>query len=365
MKDVSNKPKKILLFVAVLALLAAAGGAGVVRAQENGIVIHFPLMMQNSLPAVQSALDLYPQSGPAGMIVTVAGRSFAPNLSLQVGIAEMDETPAAWTPVTTSATGTFTATLTIPETAAAGTQWFVHALPQGQTVPVRSSAFHVIERPEEDIFIRQPAPGSRVTNPVRVEGIAGPTFEQNLVVRVVTADGTQVALTPTIILAPVGERGEFAVNVHVDLDTEEPIFIQVYHDSARDGGILHLSSTSAIFDPDGPANVLTATEQPEQISILYPTMNTFIHGGVAHVAGYGLATFEQTLVIAVLDENGDVVGSQSVLVGGPGLGTPGPFYAAVPYTVTTEQHGRILVRDISPAFGGSVHVSTVEVILQP
>jgi hypothetical protein len=47
----------------------------------------------------------------------------------------------------------------------------------------------------------------------------------------------------------------------------------------------------------------------------------------------------------------------------PGL--PGPFSADIAYSTGSSGPGRIIVRDISPAFGGDVHLTSVEIELQP
>ena len=221
------------------------------------------------------------------------------------------------------------------------------------------------ERPEEAIFIQEPGPGSQVTSPIRVAGVADPTFEQNLVVRVVLDDGTQLTEVPTIIQADVGQRGNFEVEVPISLDMQRNIFIQVYASSARDGGITHLSSTGVIFSPAGPENIVTSQPHPERIGIFQPRTGGTISGGVVHVEGFALASFEQSLLVEVLDADGNVVGSQPVIVQAPDLGQPGPFSADVPYTVAQSDAGRIVVRDISPAFGGDTHLSSVEITLEP
>lgn len=220
-------------------------------------------------------------------------------------------------------------------------------------------------RPDEAILIQEPASGSQVTNPIRVAGIADPTFEQTLVVRVLLDDGTQLTLVPTMIQADVGQRGPFEVEVPVDLNVQANIFIQVYAESARDGGITHLSSTGVIFSPDGPQNILTREPHPEQIAIFAPQISETIRGGVTHVEGFALATFEQTLLIEILDDDGNVVGSEAVIVQAPDLGQPGPYRADIAYTVTEPGPGRVVVRDPSPAFGGDTHLNSVEITLEP
>jgi hypothetical protein len=221
------------------------------------------------------------------------------------------------------------------------------------------------ERPDEAIMILEPGSGSRVTSPIRVMGWADPTFEQNLVIRVLTAEGDTLALEPTTIQSELGQRGPFEIVLPVPLSAEENIFIQVYASSARDGGITHLSSVGVTFTPGGDTDIITREPHSEQISIFQPQIRDVISGGVARVEGYGLASFEQTLVVEVQDENGVVVGSEPVMVQAPDLGYPGPFSVDVPYSVSQAGAGRIAVRDISPAHGDNTHVSTVEIQLEP
>jgi len=78
-----------------------------------------------------------------------------------------------------------------------------------------------------------------------------------------------------------------------------------------------------------------------------------------------VASFEQTLLIEVLDAYGEVIGLQPVLVQAPDFGLPGPFSADLTYALTTSGPGRVVVRDISPAHGGDVHRNSVEVDLAP
>lgn len=220
-------------------------------------------------------------------------------------------------------------------------------------------------RPDEAIQILEPGPGSRLTTPIRVAGVADPTFEQALVVRLVLADGTEVALVPAQISAEIGQRGPFAVDVPFTISGEEQAFIQVYATSARDGGVTHLNAVGVTITDAGVAEIVPATPQPERIAIFQPAPGATVSGGMVHIEGFGLAGFEQTLVVEVQNEAGEVVSSQPIMVEAPDLGQPGPFQADVPYMVTAAGAGRVVVRDPSPAFGGDVHVSSVEVNLEP
>jgi hypothetical protein len=200
---------------------------------------------------------------------------------------------------------------------------------------------------------------------VRVSGVAGPTFESALVVRILAADGTELALVPVTIDAEMGQRGPFQADVPVTVGELTQAFIQVYSTSPRDGGLTHLSSVGVTITPDGWQEIRPVPSQLERIVIYEPASNGVITGGTAHVEGFGLASFEQTLVADVLDADGQVVGSQPLLVDSTEMGEPGPFRVDVPYSVTAPGPGRIVVRDPSAAFDGDVHLSSVEVNLEP
>jgi hypothetical protein len=220
-------------------------------------------------------------------------------------------------------------------------------------------------RGEEVIVISQPDNGSRVTSPVRVEGLGGPTFEQNLGVRLLLDDGTVLAVVGVTIDADLGQRGAYALDLPFSVSEERQGFIQVFDASARDGGILHLSSVGVTLLPSGAPDVRIAAPAPERIAIFQPASGSTVSGGSVHVEGYALASFEQTLLVEVLDADGTVVGGVPVMVQAPDLGQPGPFSADVAYVVSAGGPGRIVVRDISPAHGGDAHVASAGVTLQP
>lgn len=220
-------------------------------------------------------------------------------------------------------------------------------------------------RGEESLMILEPGPGSRVVSPVRVAGISDPTFERNLVVRILLEDGAEVALVSTMIEADLGQRGPYSVEVPFEVTEERQGFIQVFDISAQDGDVVHLNSVGVTLAPSGDANITAAPQEPERIAIFAPALGDTVSGGVAEVEGFAIASFEQTLVVQVLDQEGNVVGEEPIMVNAPDLGQPGPFTASVAYTVAAAGPGRIVVRDISPAHGGDVHVASVPVNLQP
>lgn len=219
--------------------------------------------------------------------------------------------------------------------------------------------------PDEAIQILEPGPGSQLVSPLQVSGVADPTFEQNLVVRLVLDDGTELAVQSTTIQAELGARGPFEVEVPFSLDEPRGALLQVYSTSARDGGIVHLASVGVQLKPGGEEELKTEQPHPEDIIIYAPSSGQTISGGVAHVEGVGLASFEGTLVIYVLDADGNEIGSLPITVDAPDIGRPGSFSADVPYSLTSVSPGRIMVLDPLPAFDGQGHIASVEVNLTP
>jgi hypothetical protein len=176
--------------------------------------------------------------------------------------------------------------------------------------------------PEEAIMILEPASGSRVTSPLRLSGIADSTFEQTLIVQILWDDGMTVAYEPVMIQAELGQRGPFELELEFDIVGERNAFIQVFEESARDGEITHLSSVGVLLTGSGPAEIRRAEPRLEQITIFEPSIAGRVAGGIANIRGYGWASFEQTLLVEVQDENGRIAGSTPITLESPELGQP-------------------------------------------
>ena len=224
--------------------------------------------------------------------------------------------------------------------------------------------------PAEAIWIQTPGNGSRLVGQVHIQGEADPTFEQTLVVQVVALDQEPfpvLAQEAVIIGADVGQRGAFVADLAVNPGTasDRPGAVNVFSTSARDGGITHLASIQVTLAGGGSEAILAGESGQERIAIEAPASADRVTGGMVHVEGEAWASFEQTLLVEVIDMTGAVVGSSVVIVQAPDMGLPGPFAVDVAYSLTAAGPGRIVVRDVSAAFGQTLHQSTVDVDLGP
>lgn len=218
---------------------------------------------------------------------------------------------------------------------------------------------------EEAIQILEPGPGSRLTSPLHVAGLADPTFEQTLGVRLVLDDGTELAAGPAMIQAEIGTRGPFEGELAFSVTAERNASLQVFDASARDGGITHLASVGVTLAPSGAPEVLPAESRPEAIVITQPERGATISGGSVLVEGWGLASFEGTLVVEVYDADGLLVGSEPLIVEAPDIGLRGSFSITVTYAVGSAGPGRVRVVDPLPVFNGLGHIASIEVTLAP
>ena len=106
---------------------------------------------------------------------------------------------------------------------------------------------------------------------------------------------------------------------------------------------------------DGPVLEAILITQPGQLSVVTSP---------ALVEGQSRPTFEQNLVVAVYDEVGTLLTQQPTTIQAD-AGSPGPFSVQVPFSVPSEQPGRISVYETSAMDGGIIHLSSVEVTLRP
>ncbi len=223
------------------------------------------------------------------------------------------------------------------------------------------------DRGQEAIMILAPGPGSRLTSPLQVRGVADPTFEQTLVARLVDASGTVITEEPLMIQAPLGERGPFEGEISVVISEQTNVFLQVYATSPRDGGITHLETVGGgiTLMPEGSQEIGERDPYPEQIAIVEPENGQQISGGLVHVEGVGVASFEGTLVLELYGAEGERLGSEPIIVEAVDMGTPGAFSGDVAYSISEPGPARLVVRDPLPTANGVNHIASVEIRLAP
>lgn len=128
--------------------------------------------------------------------------------------------------------------------------------------------------------------------------------------------------------------------------------------------------TSRPPSPTAEASAAPATATPpagpdpadqEDILLLEPGPNSALFGS-AHAAGQAEPTFEQNLVIQVTDAGGAVVATMPTTIQAA-AGSAGPFAVDVPFSVASDQPGRVSAFSTSARDGGLIHLASAEVTL--
>jgi hypothetical protein len=217
--------------------------------------------------------------------------------------------------------------------------------------------------PLESIVITAPRPNQGVRTGFVVAGVADSTFEQRLSILVRDQTGRVIGSAAAQIQAPIGQRGPYSATIQLPLYLPpQPGRVIVYAISPRDGGPVQLSSVDVQLSSDAPSNVAALSpDQREAIVITAPQPGATLRGSV-HVVAETMYT--DNLVIEVRGQNNETLGRVTrTLENAEGL--PAPLIVDVPFRVTNDPPGRIVIYVLHPRDGKTIHLSSVEVNLQP
>jgi hypothetical protein len=239
------------------------------------------------------------------------------------------------------------------------------------------SATPTADPAREVILISEPGLVSSVSSPVHVAGEADSTFEQHLVIQITGEDGAVLATTPTIIQSELGTRGPFRADVDFSVTADQPGRISVFSTSARDGGLVHLASVEVTLLASGAAVINPVAPHTEVHQIFEPALLATVTGGQVHVEGFSEYVFEANLNLALCGEGGsgapdticgtadNVIATGFTTMQAPDIGQPGPYETDLPYTVTASTRARLAVYSLSARDGGILHLTSVEITVEP
>lgn len=116
-----------------------------------------------------------------------------------------------------------------------------------------------------------------------------------------------------------------------------------------------------------PAPTPAATPAPpavqEAIVITKPILNDKVKSPLT-ITGWG-SGFENTLAVAILDENGKIIGQGTVMVNAE-FGQYGPFSGTITFTIpAVAQVGKVQVYSVSARDGSIDHLNSVMIKLEP
>lgn len=223
-----------------------------------------------------------------------------------------------------------------------------------------------ISLPKEKIAILRPAAGSNLTSPFRINGYAGPSWNNRVELRLIGEDSRLISRVIAYLFALPGNAGPFTVEM--DFDTTmiaETARLEANIFSTEDTKLDHMASVDLILLSIGAPLVHWTIHGPEQINIISPRQYDTIHGGIANVEGVGWTSQEGSLHVDILDREENVVGSALIQIESDGPGAIGTFKGEVPYQIDEAQLGRIAIYEISQTIPGIIHYASVIVNVEP
>lgn len=100
------------------------------------------------------------------------------------------------------------------------------------------------------IVVRTPQPRDELLSPVTIAGTAD-VFEATVSIRILDANGGELAATFTTATCGSGCRGTFSEEVFFFTEDRQEGTIEVFESSAEDGSPLHLVSVPVVLVPGG------------------------------------------------------------------------------------------------------------------
>jgi hypothetical protein len=237
--------------------------------------------------------------------------------------------------------------------------------PTQSLTPSPTMAANPIIGPIDSIVLIAPLPNQGVRQSIHIEGYSDLTFEQPLGILVRDAGGKVIASAAARIQTVARQRGKFSADVPLPmaLPTQTGRVV-VYSTSARDGGLTHLSSVDVQLNSDASPSVTAIDPNRVEAIVIDSPVPNATQQTIAHVSGVSDPTFEQTLIVEVRGQNTATLGRATTHINAD-VGQRGSFAVDVPFQVFGDPPGRIVVYAISPRDGKTVHLSSVEVNLQP
>lgn len=178
--------------------------------------------------------------------------------------------------------------------------------------------------------------------------------ENNVVVRVLAADGAVLIEQPTTVNAEIGGTGPWQITLQPNAAPNTVGEIVAFATSPADGAVLAQASVQVTF---GGADV----PNPPAITIDSPQTNQTISPDEIVVLGTGTALPENNVVVLVVAADGAVLAEQPTTVAAD-IGGIGAWQAMLQFNATPGTTGQVIAFAPSPADGSNVATASVNVI---
>lgn len=233
-------------------------------------------------------------------------------------------------------------------------------------VPSPTPTLLSLPLPPEKFILEAPGPGSQIVSPVHIVGWGGPSYRDQVRVRLIGEDGEVLAQIRTYLLVPSGRSGRFIVDLPFQLPgVAEAALIEASAENPLTGRLDHLATRRVVLLSTGRALIHTGLTPPEKVSIFTPREDRVVEGGAILIRGAAWLDEDLPLLVEVIDRQGQVISSAEVMLAAPALGELGTFEATLDYVVPYPQYGWVAVTERGLHPPAVLHYTSVRVYLRP
>jgi hypothetical protein len=229
--------------------------------------------------------------------------------------------------------------------------------------PLPTNAAQTI--PLADIRISHPGQLSKVTSPISLEASVIPGADNSVHVELIGEDGSVLDRQVLGFATPHGQR--VGINPKIEFEiagVSETARLQVY---VTDAGkrVTALSSLELVLLSQGSAEINTVPDVFSPYVVLSPKPNQQVSGGVINISGLIRPINSQPLVIDLVSDSGDVMGSRQVQASAGSQGEHIAFQTSLPYTAHQATWARLVLHQSDTRIQGDAAIFSQPVYVNP
>jgi hypothetical protein len=221
--------------------------------------------------------------------------------------------------------------------------------------------------PEADILIMKPGDFSIVVSPFRISAYLEPDPNHLVDLRLVGEDGRTLSEKSIMVFPWEGATHATMVSLiefEIPPGTMEAARMEI---SVNDefGRPRAMNSIELILMSEGMPMRNYAESLKEEVVIQYPLDNTLIQGEALLLSGLVKVRSEKPLLIELITETGEVIGSSEAAVLLPEEGDYAIFATQVHYDISEPTWVRLVIRVPSARIPGTAYIKTRVLLLYP
>lgn len=362
----SRQPKQIVVLAAcvlVIFILAACTRRGI-----PGSYLLTPLAGEPptaTLTATQTSTATEPSPTPSPLPTDTPTLSPTPS---DTATPEPTNTPTITNTVTfgPSPTSTRTLTITVTPSRTRRPTW-TRTMTKTRTITSTPTITLTPTPPRPDIRIVKPGVLSRVGSPIILRADLTPGDDGYVTVELIGEDGRKITEDRMDFKFYLGRDITMSAQIQFAISAAAEAGRLVVRTNDRFGRVIALSSVDLILIQAGDDQLTSGLPFRKPYLVRYPRENDVIRGGKAHIIALVRPVNGKPLILELIDQSGNVVGSTEFLVPAPtGDISHTPFELDIAYTVSGNTPVRLTLRQESDGrIPGTVSLSSVPIVLEP